>query len=114
MCTPDRADHPLGGSRRLCVDPDMIPTAMGSHFSAREARLFFGAREARQTIRFDLRLFLGGSRRLCVDPDGHVIFGARNAPAVFRRAKRAKTLDAICVCCWVGCDGSAWIPTAVG
>jgi hypothetical protein len=43
------------------------------------------------------RLPLGGLVRLCVDPDGHGI--------LFRRAKRAWTLDSICVV-------SGWVATA--
>ena len=59
MCNPGRADKSEGESRWLCVDPDMIPTAMGSHLSEREARLICLAREARQTIR-QFVLFLVG------------------------------------------------------
>ena len=77
MYNPGRADTSEAGSRRLCVDPNGHGFAS---FSAREARLYFLAREARRHFA-DARsapkrsnrftLFLAGSRRLCVDPEGH-------------------------------------------
>jgi hypothetical protein len=110
--SPGRADKreggsrfPLGGLVRLCVDPD------GHGLS------FFGARSApKRSTRF--ALFLGGSRRLSVDPEGHGLpfSGARGALAFVRHAKRSETLDSIYILLffWVGRDGSAWIPKAMG
>ena len=79
-----------------------IPEVMGYNLQAREARVFFSAREARRNAQLDSRVFvLSESRRLCADSDGKTI-SARSARFFSaREARRNAPLDSHFCSRWV-------------